>query len=363
MFGSQALETAVGLALVFWVLASAASAIVEGISRLLNKRAKGLEATIHAMLTGEPATDRRPLTTSARPSSSKTATPATPAGPPGLDVLDALRGTSVYGAAVAASRQGRQILSVDRVTPVYLSARAFADAVTELLDDEETFLQVTGWPGLSQRLRALTAQADTRMIDIKAGLESWFDETMSHLQDAYKRWATAALFAVGLALAVVGNVSTIDAAQRLWQEPLTRQATLDAASANASKGAAANIQTIQDLEQLGLPLGWHHWPGWSWWWAPHLAGWLITALLLMLGAPFWFDALSKLVSLRTGGAKPPIAAEDLASATTRRTSTATRARPAAPTASATAPGPSTTPSAQPPSLATKIRNRVRAQTT
>ena len=52
MFGSQALETAIGLALLFFVLASLVSAIVEGISRLLRKRARDLEQTIGLMLSG-----------------------------------------------------------------------------------------------------------------------------------------------------------------------------------------------------------------------------------------------------------------------------------------------------------------------
>ena len=44
-------------------------------------------------------------------------------------------------------------------------------------------------------------------------------------------------------------------------------------------------------------------------------GWLLTAALLMLGAPFWFDLLSKLVSLRNTGKAPDPAAKDDASAT------------------------------------------------
>lgn len=36
-----------------------------------------------------------------------------------------------------------------------------------------------------------------------------------------------------------------------------------------------------------------------------VAGWLLTALACTLGAPFWFDALGKLVRLRGAGGKPP----------------------------------------------------------
>ncbi|WP_018616623.1 hypothetical protein [Segetibacter koreensis] len=37
---------------------------------------------------------------------------------------------------------------------------------------------------------------------------------------------------------------------------------------------------------------------------PSLLGWLITSLALTLGAPFWFDLLSKFMSIRTAGKKP-----------------------------------------------------------
>ena len=50
----------------------------------------------------------------------------------------------------------------------------------------------------------------------------------------------------------------------------------------------------------------------------HVVGWLLTGALLMLGAPFWFDLLSRLVSLRNAGKAPPAAAQDPSSATSQR---------------------------------------------
>ena len=34
-------------------------------------------------------------------------------------------------------------------------------------------------------------------------------------------------------------------------------------------------------------------------------GWLLTAVALALGAPFWFDTLCRLVNIRNLGIKPP----------------------------------------------------------
>lgn len=70
----------------------------------------------------------------------------------------------------------------------------------------------------------------------------------------------------------------------------------------------------QQLVDLGLPIGWdspddaaHKWPGWAWkrdggWWDQlywHWLGWLLTALAISLGAPFWFDLLNKFIVIRS----------------------------------------------------------------
>ena len=35
-----------------------------------------------------------------------------------------------------------------------------------------------------------------------------------------------------------------------------------------------------------------------------LIGWIITILAISLGAPFWFDILNKVASIRSSGTKP-----------------------------------------------------------
>ena len=40
-------------------------------------------------------------------------------------------------------------------------------------------------------------------------------------------------------------------------------------------------------------------------WLRTFIGWLITAFAVMFGAPFWFDLLGKIVSLRASG-NPPV---------------------------------------------------------
>lgn len=71
---------------------------------------------------------------------------------------------------------------------------------------------------------------------------------------------------------------------------------------------------LRQIQALGLPIGWDStrdprstWPGWHWkrnggWWDQiywHGFGWLLTALALSLGAPFWFDLLNKFIVIRS----------------------------------------------------------------
>jgi hypothetical protein len=73
-------------------------------------------------------------------------------------------------------------------------------------------------------------------------------------------------------------------------------------------------KSLVKIQSLGLPLGWdssddirQQWPGWHWkhpggWWDQlywHWLGWLLTALAISLGAPFWFDMLNKLIVVRS----------------------------------------------------------------
>jgi hypothetical protein len=76
-------------------------------------------------------------------------------------------------------------------------------------------------------------------------------------------------------------------------------------------------QQVRAINALNLPLGWtpqhtksapstdpRHVPLTLGSWLIKLLGLVLTILALSLGAPFWFDALSKLAQLRQSGPKP-----------------------------------------------------------
>ncbi len=138
---------------------------------------------------------------------------------------------------------------------------------------------------------------------------------MARVTGLYKRWSMVWLFALGLAIAVLGNVSVPHAAESMWNDTTTREAVVAAAGGVSDEGLDASelesvSATVDELTGVGLPVGWNEqakaaWgPSPSWQRAGIVVGWLTTALLTMLGAQFWFDLLKRLVSLRGSGGRP-----------------------------------------------------------
>jgi hypothetical protein len=361
IFESQPVETAIGLILLFFVIALASSSLVEIISQVFKIRANDLENTLGQMLAGEPVTapekvedlspgerallgipdDRQTgnLTTEQQKRLAKL--PSYSSAEAIAGALGAFKGTSVYEAASAGARRG-----LKRGKPSYLAARSFAEGVVEMLGDVRTpgtvidpadFELVPS--GLRRRISSLAAEAETvggdaktKATAIKAGLESWFDDTMARAEGAYRRWTRWWILGIGLVIAVAANASAFHVADRLWHDPATRSAVVSAAgrTTTADTPPAGDVtsvaETTDELTELKLPVGWDQDSKNAWnelkdfsgSWGPWtmIAGWLVTALLVTLGAPFWFGLLTKLVSLRSTGAKPPPAGGDSGSATT-----------------------------------------------
>jgi hypothetical protein len=74
---------------------------------------------------------------------------------------------------------------------------------------------------------------------------------------------------------------------------------LDTAVAKANY---RNIKAMYDQTIASpLGLGWgQSKPADAWGWITKLIGWLLTGVAVTLGAPFWFDLLKKLISIKGG---------------------------------------------------------------
>ncbi len=215
-------------------------------------------------------------------------------------------------------------------------------------------------PRLSESIIAIIRQAEVSVLNgsqavatARINLESWFNDAMDRLSGAYKRRSQYISFIIGLILALILNVDTLNVATSLWREPILRQAILvqaqnytaaETAPEITAAGPLVNIPVLEaQLQGLRIPLGWSIFPfstarnqcsflpikaGQVWgiptWnnqglpfcnriinlptdlngWLAKILGMLITGLAAAQGAPFWFDILKKFINIRGTGSNP-----------------------------------------------------------
>lgn len=345
-----ALEVVIGLVFVFWVLSLAAAGITEAIAGLTSKRGAELARGLAAMLGGKgPATSWTRLWRRLRRSSKP--------------VSEGLVGKVLAHPLIAAMGQPRlaEKPSTAGSPPSYIPSAAFARALLDLIEKGGTPVEkpadavdavdaaapadgalvdrltaavasLTATPAVKKQLGILVAEAaaatgDT-LTELRKGIETWFDDQMDRVSGWYKRWAKKVAFGIGAILVVALNADAISMTTTLWREPTVRAALVAQADAACPEPAAGEAETavdctaaVDELRTAGLPLGWdcpedegtaagradRSWrncvdDGGER--AQRVAGWLITALAITLGAPFWFDTLGKLGSLRSAGRKP-----------------------------------------------------------
>jgi len=296
MFGSNVIDVAIGLIFVYLTLSLIVSAAREGIEAWLKTRASNLEAGLREML-----------------QDLKNDPNAT-----GL-VADLYRHgliDSLYKGSYSENTKNKDL-------PSYIPASNFAVAFIDIITTEpgaETFVDsipLIKNEQLRQTLSSIVRMAGNDIDKIRKGLEDWFNNSMDRVSGWYKRKSQKIIFALGLLFVLLLNVDTIAIVKSLS----TNRAERDSVVATVQGFAASsNSQKQQDPKEtinsdigiirgLSIPIGWDR-GGLSFWdslsdsnlfW-PHIQraiGWLVTALAISLGAPFWFDLLNKFMVVRS----------------------------------------------------------------
>lgn len=301
------LDVIIGLSFTYLLLGILASGAQELVATWMQKRGRDLRNGIARLLAGTDAT-----------------------GKPSTRLFEKVFG---HGLIEDLSTKG---------LPSYIPARNFALALLEALRDGsqaplfsqiENSIKKLPAGTAKESLQALVTEAAGDLDALQHGIETWFDDAMDRLSGVYKRFSQHFTLIFGLVVAVGFNVDSITLAQTLWTDPAARQATAamaqryveahqnDSLKNDGSKDATKEVRTQIDAltQQVGLPIGWTHRPGdsgnaWHIFWGRVfqsdgsgiwlVIGWVITALAVSLGAPFWFDSLQSLLQLRNSGPKP-----------------------------------------------------------
>ncbi|MDR3675060.1 MAG: hypothetical protein P4N24_06190 [Acidobacteriota bacterium] len=320
MFGSSVLDIAIGIVFVFLLLSLAASTLNEMILTFIGARGKELLRGLKTLLNDDKAE--------------------------GL-VKDIYNHGLVYGLFQGEfdPRKGGNL-------PSYIPPRNFAVALIDVVapstavqQDEKAMMDSLRAAALKLAVNETTAKVGKPLIAIidaagadaakvRKGIEDWYNSAMDRVSGWYKKRTQYILLGLGVLLAFGLNVDTVVVVRHLSNDATLRQSLVAAAQEEAKKPSAdqtgnpkspdadfsAIKSTMADVQTLGLPIGWltaaqvtkkdgsiddpddRAWPpsnGYLRVVRIHFWGWLITAVAVSLGAPFWFDMLNKIMVVRS----------------------------------------------------------------
>lgn len=220
--------------------------------------------------------------------------------------------------------------------PSYLSSNNFSfilSNIVENLDGAELHDKINNIQ--DERLRTVLHQivddTDSKTKPFREKLEHWFDDIMDRASGWFKRDIQLYLIIIGFAIAVGFNADVIEIYQKLQDDPSARLEVYQTAQSYVAQRSETLIQDnslkvdvnpsllkslhdldgliARDIETVQNPLG----LGWNnvqtqnpslEFWLFKILGWLVTALAISLGAPFWFDLLRKMVNISSSGNVP-----------------------------------------------------------
>ena len=214
MFGSDILDVAIGLILVYLLLSLVASGIAEGIESFLKWRAVNLERGIRAIFDD----------------------------PQGKGLA-----TVFYQHPLIYSLYQKKYVPLEkrllgRNLPTYIPARNFAVAVLDMAARQDVpavyaAQQASGAltidalvaaanrvssPFVRRALRAAIDSAQGEVTRVQKNLEDWYDSALDQVSGWYKRRTQWVLFGVGVAVAIGLNVDTITIARYLYTDDAAR---------------------------------------------------------------------------------------------------------------------------------------------
>jgi hypothetical protein len=345
MLNSETLEVAIGMVFLFLLMSLICTAIKEWIEALLKWRAMDLERAMRTLLDDDDGSTTQALYTHPIIYSLFQGT------------YDAAQLRSSW-LAMGTGADKHMRLGARRNLPSYIPTAHFATAFIDYVARGPATpgaAASTAAPGpltidllrkqaallpehLSRTVIAGIDYADGDIAKVRKAVEQWFDGAMDRASGWYKRRTQGLLFTVGLLTAVVLNVDALHILHRLTHDKTFRDVVVSraaAAKAPASASAGDELASITlargELDAVTMPIGWESpttagaetqlWPtqfcsatadsrgeiaeACAFGRNPVYAvvrmglGWLVTALAVMLGAPFWFDVLNRIMVIRS----------------------------------------------------------------
>jgi hypothetical protein len=319
--GFPALDVAIGLAFLFFLLSTICSAINEGIAAVFAWRAKNLEDAIARLLGEAVQKDKKALTGNRLTDQVLrhwriSALTKDPSSDKPRNNRPSYIPARAFSRALSEVVAGLPVPAVDETGQPTETKPVVDKPPWELADDElmAAVTEVLGNLPAGQGRDFLQKAAKIAGDDLerfRTEVENAFDDTMVRASGWYKRHVQVALTVIAIGVTLTLNVDSVRVADRLWKSPELRASVAATATQAASAGKQSPEtvgKSVNKVNELNLPIGWgganapatgHEFLGI----VRRIPGWIFTILALSLGAPFWFDLLSRLARLRNSG--PP----------------------------------------------------------
>jgi hypothetical protein len=229
-----------------------------------------------------------------------------------------------------------------RNLPSYIPPARFAAAVIRLSEGAQFQREFAAVRTIIGEVAGPDAIRDLKQL--QAVIAGYFEDSMQRVSGWYRRHVQLVLLGLGLLLAALFNIDSLRLIQRLSQDAVVRdqlvskvlsqsvdaygQSAPEQCGADGEDCAAGAERFIRGQSQLAasldLPIGWDlvQWqelfkqrsaettsdPFFKL--LAKLLGLALTAIALSFGAPFWFDVLNRLISLRAAVKPPPVAKQE-----------------------------------------------------
>lgn len=333
MFDSTLFDVVIALIFVFFVFSLLVSGMNELVRKFLNTRSKGLWTAVRRMLDEgdyDYRTDWSPIIGDppVREEGGGIAPQDVPNGDGEVDcasLFDQLFNHPLIARLDPTPAGDKSRLS--HIPPTDF-ARAMVDILAPRDDDGNP-----QWDQIGNRIRALPdplrsqleilwREADNNIKDFRAAVESWFDAGMEQVSTWYKKRTRYAMFAYGLIVAVLFNVSAVIVTVDLYENDVIRDTVVGLAQQRVALAEAGTEPVdpvlgctdrdcfrdeVRAIADTGLPVFWRRCPAGS---GPvcgfedtgrvaaSIVGWIVTAAALSMGASFWFAILKRAFQLR-----------------------------------------------------------------
>ena len=197
---------------------------------------------------------------------------------------------------------------------------ALGDKVNNKFELFSDAVQHLGYCDLQVLLKGFITNAEGNLDKLYQNIIDWYDEYMNRVSGWYKTKVQKNLFFLALALCIALNFNFFRVTDTLMKDKALSKQIADIAERSSLSGADSiadatqlndalqrKARIIDSLYKMNAPVLWYNVDRSKLRFGDVLRmipGWIVMALLLTFGSPFWFDLLGKLVNLRKTGIKP-----------------------------------------------------------